>query len=248
MTDFVVLPNLPINASHVIIGEDYAGILSPKLKELGINVISIPPNRSVAKNISCHADISLMHFGGNRIIASQGTDRGFLTHLAEFGFEISVCRELQGSCYPEDTQVNAVYLNGNLICNPQTVSCSVMEHFKYAPLIKVRQGYTKCNTCIVDSKSVITSDPGIAAILTNKGFDVLKIKPGSIELPGYDYGFIGGCAFKLSADRLAFTGRLDAHPDKQAIEAFAKKRGVDIVFLTDRPAFDIGSALPVIEN
>ena len=51
--------------------------------------------------------------------------------------------------------------------------------------------------------------------------------------------------FKLSPERMAFTGRLDLHPDRARIEAYLRGRGVEPVYLTERPAFDIGSAVPL---
>ena len=78
--------------------------------------------------------------------------------------------------------------------------------------------------------------------------DVLEIEPGHILLPGFDTGFIGGATFKLSAHELAFTGELDGHPDRPAIEAFLEARGVEPVYLTTQPAFDIGSAVPLTET
>lgn len=73
---------------------------------------------------------------------------------------------------------------------------------------------------------------------------MLRIRPGYIELAGFDTGFIGGAAFRISERALAFTGRLDSHPDRADIEAFLRSRGIEPVYLTDRPAFDIGSAVP----
>lgn len=46
---------------------------------------------------------------------------------------------------------------------------------------------------------------------------------------------------------MAFTGRLDRHPDWVKIGEFLYIRGISITFLTDRPAFDIGSAVPLTE-
>ena len=77
---------------------------------------------------------------------------------------------------------------------------------------------------------------------------MLEIAPGHIELEGFEYGFIGGAVFKLSKRELAFTGRLDAHPDYNNIIAFLDARGIAPIYLTDAPAFDVGSILPLIEK
>ena len=111
----------------------------------------------------------------------------------------------------------------------------------------MRQGYAKCCACVVNEGAMITSDTGIAKAAARHGVDVLRIRPGYIELEGFDTGFIGGASFKISPERLAFTGRLDAHPDVARIESFLRERGVEPVYLTDSPAFDIGSAVPLTE-
>ena len=77
---------------------------------------------------------------------------------------------------------------------------------------------------------------------------MLEIRPGYIELEGFYYGIIGGASFKLSADELAFTGRLDAHSDFGAIMDFLAGRGVGATFLTGETAFDVGSVLPLTER
>ena len=77
---------------------------------------------------------------------------------------------------------------------------------------------------------------------------MLLISPKGVGLEGFDCGFIGGAAFKISRELLAFTGRLDEHPDRGAILAFLDRHGVRPLYLTDRPAFDIGSGLAITEK
>lgn len=60
--------------------------------------------------------------------------------------------------------------------------------------VDVPQGYTRCCLLPVDDTSFITSDNGIAKALIAAGADVLTIEQGHIQLTGFNYGFIGGCA------------------------------------------------------
>ena len=71
----------------------------------------------------------------------------------------------------------------------------------------------------------------------------LDIAPGHIALEGFPYGFIGGAAFKISDDTMAFTGTLDEHPDGERIVGYLAEYGLGSVFLTDKPIFDIGGAV-----
>ena len=117
-----------------------------------------------------------------------------------------------------------------------------MDARGYHPIF-VAQGYANCSVAVVDEHSIITADCGIAKACRAAGLDVLQICPGFIRIPVYDTGFIGGCCGKLGADQLAFTGRLDSHPDGMKIRAFIKECGVQIIELTDEPLFDIGGLL-----
>ena len=115
-------------------------------------------------------------------------------------------------------------------------------------MIACKQGYARCSVCVVDENSIITADRGIAAAARKNGIDVLMIRPGFIALDGFPYGFIGGAAFKIAADILSFTGTLDRHPDKAAIEDFLSAKKIKPVYITHYPIFDIGGALPVTEK
>lgn len=68
--------------------------------------------------------------------------------------------------------------------------------------VDVPQGYTRCCLLPVDDTSFITSDIGIANALISAGADVLVIEKGHIELTGFNYGFIGGCAGHIMLPQL----------------------------------------------
>ena len=87
---------------------------------------------------------------------------------------------------------------------------------------------------------IVTADSGIADAAKARGVSVLRIRPGFIELPGYDYGFIGGTAF-LFGDTLCFAGDLSTHPDGGAIADFCKMNGVTAHSLVkEMPLRDLG--------
>ena len=110
-------------------------------------------------------------------------------------------------------------------------------------LVPVNQGYTRCAAAVVDDHSIITADAGVSRAAKNAGMDVLDIAPGHIELKGYDHGFIGGASFKINNNVVAFTGKLDGHPDEGRIYDFLAGHGQKALILTDRPIFDIGGAI-----
>ncbi len=110
-------------------------------------------------------------------------------------------------------------------------------------MVNVRQGYARCGALPVDGNSVITSDPGIARVLSGLGdVDVLVISPGHVELPGFPYGFIGGTAGRLGGT-IVFNGDIDRHPDGGAIRSFISSRGLSVKSFPGLPLVDIGSII-----
>ena len=120
--------------------------------------------------------------------------------------------------------------------------------FRGFEIVDCRQGYAKCSVCVVDEGAIITADRGVETAARKAGLDVLLIEPGYIFLDGFTFGFIGGSSFKISRSKLAFTGTLDAHPNKEDIIHFLKVHEVEPVYLTERLIFDIGSGIPITEK
>ena len=75
--------------------------------------------------------------------------------------------------------------------------------------------------------------------------EVLAIRPGYIALPGYDYGFIGGCSGLLKKNLLVFNGNISLHPDSDSILSFCKNHGTDVYSLSKGVLTDIGTITPL---
>ena len=251
MMRFVETPNLPVCASTVIIGEKYCNILQNSVENLDINILSMPDNPYVDDRLSGHADLSVLHLGGGRLLLApylKGSE--FSQQLEYRGFDIKYADIEQSALYPNDAQMNVCILGDKVIYNPKTAPNTIVKYLTIgngAIQVSSRQGYSRCSVCVVGGNAIITADEGICRSAEAHGIDVLKIRPGYIDLPGFDYGFIGGTSFKISDTKLAFTGKLDSHPDAERIIEFTSLHNVDIVYITDKPAFDIGGAVPITE-
>ncbi len=252
MNRFVCEPNLPISCSALIYGEKYAGILEKSLNSLLIESILLPDNPDIDRRLSGHADLSVLHAGGERLfLAPYLKGSGFASQLQSQGAVLGFPVSAQASNYPWDAQLNCCVAGQRLICNPKIAAHDIVDYLTNIDnksLLPVRQGYSRCAVCMVDGESIITSDRGIASAAEADGLQVLLIHEGHIRLDGYAYGFIGGATFKLASDKLAFTGQLDSHPDRDVITRFLAERGVEPVYLSREPIFDIGSAIPLFEN
>ena len=251
MMKFVEILNLPACTCTVIIGEKYCNVLQNGIEALGGSIIPMPDNPYVDARLSGHTDLSVLHLGGDKLLLAPYLKGSELSHqLVRRGFDIDLADIEQSSLYPGDAQMNVCILGDKVIYNPKTVPNAIVKYLAInnrTVHIISRQGYSRCSVCIVNDNAIITADEGICRGAEAHGVDVLKIRPGYIDLPGFDYGFIGGAGFKISDTKLAFTGRLDRHPDAERIIEFASLHNVNIVYITSKPAFDIGGAIPITE-
>lgn len=175
----------------------------------------------VYPQIASHADIYMCRLG-DRIIHAQDSEIGY--------------------SYPADITFNAACTGRYFIHNTRYTSKRLLDTARSMgmDIIHVNQGYTKCNTAVIDKTSIITSDQGICNAASPK-LEVLLISPGHILLKGFDYGFIGGTCGRIG-NEIIFNGDITAHPDYDSIQAFIKSRGLDIKHF-DYPLEDIGSII-----
>ena len=220
------------------------------LRRAGYNINFIRQNNYVDPRISTHADLFMCQFG----------------LWDEAGLFFGDAEKL-GPKYPADIIYNALCTRDyfvHMITESDRDMVDAMMLWRKSivhqtgdneqmKIIGVSQGYSRCTCLPVDNRSFITSDQGLANALTSQNATVLTIKPGHILLPGFDYGFIGGCAGHIYIDNLddpagppqraiIFNGDLSRHPDCEAITDFIKSRNIYPVYF-DYPLEDIGSIL-----
>lgn len=239
------LPNLPIDdVKAVVMSVEYENI-SKAIGEAGIKIIPTKPIEKFYPFEKSHADMQFFHYSNDTAFILKES-LYLKEELEKYIENVIVIDETAQREYPKNVLLNAVSLNGNIICNPKCIS-DVISHTieqKRTYVYRVGQGYTKCSTCIVDKESIITSDKSIYNAC-KEDFDVLLIRPGYIELPGTSYGFIGGCSFKYNKSILMFTGNINNHPDYNIIKNFCRNHNVYVESLINDKLIDIGSFIPV---
>ena len=151
---------------------------------------------------------------------------------------------ISGNKYPFDCGLCATVIGNNFLYCDKSTDISLTERFGASgyKCINLPQGYVKCSCAILADGSIITADKGIEKITKAEGIDTLLISPGHVDLPGYDYGFIGG-ASGLCGNTLYFCGNLDLHSDCETIKEFARKHGTDCVSLGENRLYDVGSLI-----
>ncbi len=215
----------------------------------GIPKIIPPPKVNIAyPEIAHHPDLMLHHLGGRFFVSAPETAAYFQKIFPDA--KILRGKTPVGRHYPEDIAYNVARVNRYAFHHAKYTDSVICEYFEQngVTLIDVPQGYTKCSVAVISENAIITSDSKIASKADLNGIDVLKIQEGSIRLPGFPYGFIGGCCGLISREILLVNGNLSQHPDFLEMRNFCRKYHVSFQFLHDGIPVDIGSIIPVYES
>lgn len=244
MIRFVEKPHLPQGRVHqLILGEKYKKVLNIPLLERNIAPIWMKSNEYVDERLSGHCDLMAAHLGGN-VLAVQADKRRNCEIINNI--ELIQTKPPINPVYPYDAGLNICIAGDKLIYNQKSADPEIISRLNGTKLC-CRQGYTKCSVCVVDENSIITADNKIAAMASAAGMNVLRISETITALDGFEHGFIGGASFKVNKNEMAFTGIINDSTERWRIEFFLNERGVRAVYLTNKPLFDIGSAIPITE-
>ena len=213
------------------------------LTRLGFDVTPLPLCDSLPEPVRGHTDL-LVFPDGRFLTVSRGyyeKNSVLIDSVCKkSGLTLRFSTREAGGKYPYDCLLCAAISGDRLLYCSKSTDPSITERFDL--LVDLPQGYVKCSCAILADGSIITADRGIAKVTLAEGIDTLLISPGHVDLPGYDYGFIGG-ASGLCGDTLYFCGDLDLHPDAEAIKEFAISHGTKCVSLGKNKLYDVGSLI-----
>lgn len=250
MLKIIDTPHLPQGKlRYLIIGKKYEKMLKNASLEHDFELICADDNPYADKRLIGHIDLIAAHLGKNRLAMQrycEGSEAD--KRLRELGIETIFVPNSALASYPHDATLNFCVVGDTLIYNSKTANNDIVNKLTIKQRVDCRQGYTKCSACVVDEKSIITEDKGIASAAGAAGLNVLCIENSGVKLEGFDKGFIGGAAFKLAPNAMAFTGYIINNDVRAEIESFLNEREIEAVYLNDCPAFDIGSAIPIVEK
>ena len=239
MTGLVPLGRLPDRPARLVLVSGEYPEMAERLRKLGIDTVATIADTRLPAPIQWHPDMQACTIGGKMIVLKNNLLSG---RLKECGILAEETFDVPGQSYPKDVLCNVLAWNKWALGNAETADKAVLLSAKRlkAVWLNVKQGYAACATALINEQSAITADKGIADKLERISMQVLRISPGAIRLPGYPYGFIGGCCGKLAPDLMAFTGSLDSHPDGREIRNFLAVRGVQALELMEGELLDTG--------
>lgn len=239
---FLPIPHCPSEkVCRCAVGASYPELCEALLK-LNIDVFPVPANTKLSRSVSCHADLQLGMLKGDTAAVGKGED-SLRKRLEQLGFYVLEGTLPLADHYPEEAALDFLSFGDLLIGNKKIIEQQYLLNF--SQILHIKQGYAKCNIIPVNKHALITSDVSAAATCRAAGFQVLQIRPGHIELPGYDTGFLGGCCGLIAPDCLAVAGDLSRHPDYSEILDFLHQHHVSIRTLSKGKLKDVGGIIPL---
>lgn len=226
---------------------DYRTTLEERLnlEKHGLYCIEVPPYPILYPAIDGHVDIQLniLDKHTKKIIIHNNMNEDFKGLLISNKINFIESFSNLGEKYPNNVILNALILDKYFIHNLNATDKTLLDNQCNKTLINVKQGYTKCSCLPINENALITNDCKIYEVLTKKNFDVLLLPHGDIELPGLNYGFIGGVGGMISNNTLALFGSLDYYKFGNEIKKFLYKYDVSPLYLRKGKLIDRGSLL-----
>lgn len=210
----------------------------------GFSLIKLPADPSLNEAVASHPDTVLFYSDGEIITTADYCDAAayIFSDIRELRPEvkISFTADARGDIYPRDCIMNALVIGDRIFCKTDTVSDAIKDFAtrRGYRLIHTNQGYPACSV-LTFGESAITADRGLAEVMMQNGVRVTLIGAGSISLPPYEYGFIGGASGVIN-NKVYFFGDITSHPDSEKICQAIRSEGYIPCSLSSGELRDVG--------
>lgn len=213
----------------------------------GIELIKTARCPEMYEAVDGHPDMQLLHMGGDSIVLAPNVFDYLAPVFEKKGFAVTKGATWLVRNYPGNIAYNVLRMGDLAFHNLNHTDKEVIKGLerKNVKLIHVSQGYTKCSTCVLDDRTIITSDLKLSKASERCGIESLLIKPGGIELKNMNYGFIGGASGLISKKCISFTGSFENPEERNRINRFLEDKGFEVRVLGEGRPIDIGSIIPL---
>ncbi len=226
----------------LILNKNTPKIIVDKLKK-EYNIVFTVPINAIDGPLKYHTDIQITKINDDMFVCEPTVYDYYVNALK--GKKIICGSTVLKSNYPYDIAYNVTRVGNKCLCYEKYTDKEVVKNLN-CEIINIKQGYSKCNICVVDENSVITSDEGIFKICIENGIDALKITDGQIDLKPFKYGFIGGASMKIRKSKLLFFGNIKLHSDYKKIREFCDLKNVEIKSFLNEKLTDLGGGFVCI--
>ena len=218
------------------------------LRLRGFDPIFLPADPSLGEAVCSHPDTVLFRLENEIFTTADYCDAAayVFSDLREYAphIKINFTSDIRGSRYPDDCKMNALVMGRRIFAKTDSLSPTVISAARKNgyELIHTDQGYPACTVLPLGEKLAITSDRGMAKVMSRSGIEVTLISRGHIALPPHEYGFIGGASGVCDGE-VYFFGSLELHPDAGIIKNTIEAAGFSAISLSDEPLRDLGGMI-----
>lgn len=210
------------------------------LKSLGFELIETIELVNINNSTSSHPDMQFLKIGEKKALVAECAYSYYKTAISDF--EIIGISDIGGK-YPDDCKLNAVLYN-NLFITTEHQYKGISDYINQRPII-VNQGYTKCSTCVLNDKAILSADAGVSLKCSKNGVRSYILSDDEIVLNGYKNGFWGGSTGLLDKTHLFFNGNIEVLTCYPELLEILKKEKIEPVYHKHIPLTDNGSILSI---
>ena len=177
MQRFIEKPGLPERGVKTVVMSDIYPALTQAIAMRGLNILNIKKDDSLPNPIAHHADLQLLHLGGENFIVSSKCSalKNDILNINE-NAQVHLLNSNLGNHYPEDIALN--FLIAHNFCIGRTDYASqllldALDKMNIYP-IQCNQGYARCSVALINEEAAITADILINRILLKLGYDAVS--------------------------------------------------------------------------
>ncbi len=213
----------------------------------GFSLLKLPADPTLGSAVASHPDTVLFHFGNEMVTTADYCDVAayIFSDIREYRPDVKIgfTADVRSEKYPYDCIFNALVIGKYLFCKSDTISDGVrmIAERQGLEIVHTNQGYPACSV-LHFGNAAITADLGLGELLKRYGVKVTMIRQGSISLPPYQYGFIGG-ASGVVGHKVYFFGNLNTHPDAEKIRKAIEDEGYLAISMDEGELRDLGGII-----
>ena len=226
--------------NRVVVDKNISIYSKQLLKNLGYYIIETVSLPNINNSTSSHPDMQFLKIEEKRALVAEYAYSYYKSLIPDF--EIIPIVDI-GDKYPDDCKLNAVLYKNLFIATDYQYS--VLSKYINKLSLTVNQGYTKCSTCVLNEKTILTADFGVTSICSKNGVSVYFLPDNEILLDGYKNGFWGGSTGLLNEKTMFFNGNIELLSCYPRLKEILLKEKIEPIYHKHTPLTDNGSIISI---
>lgn len=233
-------PNIPSSKVKAVLVDRNICVESIKLLiDKGIAVYKTTSLKNLNDCTATHPDMQFVKIDSNNVFVAIESLAYYKSILPEFNY---IAVDGIKSPYPTDSK-----LNFTIVGDYAFAAKNHVEYIDGYKVIPIKQGYSKCNICILNENAIITSDKDILLKAEKFGFNSYYLPNDDISLSGYSCGFWGGCSGLIGKNEIFFNGNIEEISCYKDLISILEKEKIEPIYPTNVKLSDNGSIIPILD-